>query len=84
MNTWLEDLPIVARVGPNEYVAVDGSTSIVSVTGRPIDTTFEGSIAYCSAGERSAPFYRCQSNLNEEPLSGVVLQRGICETDAPA
>ena len=61
MNTWLDELPIVERVGQDEYVAVDGRTSIVSVMGSPVDTTFEGSISYCSAGERSAPFYRCAS-----------------------
>jgi len=59
MNAWLDDLPIVEQVGSDQYLAVDGRTSVIPITQGPIDTTFEGSIAYCSA--QAAPYYKCAS-----------------------
>jgi len=76
MNAWLDDLPIVDQVGSDQYLAVDGSTSVIPITQGPIDTTFEGSIAYCLADERAAPYYNkcarlCTSKRHRLTLTPV-------------
>ena len=63
MNTWLDDLPVVERLGDNEFLAFDGRTSAISIDGPSVDTTWEGTIAHCAPEDGSpAPFYKCAAS----------------------
>jgi len=54
-RAWLDDEPIIDRLGSNTYVSLDGrGTSSIPTSAASIAATFDGTIAYCAAAQDPA------------------------------
>jgi hypothetical protein len=59
-ETWLDDLPIVEKVGPVAYLALHGTAYAPNAPAdAPITAVFDGSLSYCATGGDNPVSFTC-------------------------
>jgi hypothetical protein len=61
-NSWLEDLPIMERPSPNEFLSIDGTATTHEGGAATFTTSLAGTFAYCSRASFTPPLApRCST-----------------------
>jgi hypothetical protein len=59
---WLDDLPVVEKVGPSEYLALQGAARAEAArAGEPVSAAFDGTWSYCPSGADNALYFACSA-----------------------